>query len=293
MERGPLRLIGAIALMAVLVLAAAVARILAPPVAGQAVAAPVAGAPRVGDCVVTNPFRFPVPDEVPSANFGPCSGPHAGEVVGVVPDRSTFPQMIMDQQPVPDPRGCSGAASNALGLAGVQATVAPWVLRDVAPVDVVGPDRRQRAAGQSWVACVAYSLPGNLSQPLIQLFVRGGLPAAFGTCETDQVGSCAREHTDETFADVDLTYAMPASQTLLPRCTALIGAVTRMPDVTAGGRLQVLADVRYYDVAGYGHPGFPPERQPATAVCGLHLRGGGQLVSTLVGLGAGPLPLAS
>ena len=287
------RLLGAVVLVAVLVLAAAVARILAPPVGGRAVAAPVAGAPMIGDCVATNPFLSPLPDQVPSAVFGECSQPHAGEVVGVAVDRKQFPQMIVDRISVPDPRGCAGAAIISLGLAGVSDAVQPWSIREVAPVDVVGPDLRQQAAGQSWVACVAYSSPGNLSQPLHQLFVRGQLPAAFGTCETDLVGSCAHGHTDETFADVDLTYAMPAAQTLVPRCTALIGAVTRMPDVTAGGRLQVIAELSYYDVAGHGHPGYPPDHQPATAVCGLHLLGGGELVSTLVGLGAGPLPLAS
>ncbi len=294
MKRAPLRLVGAVALVAVLVLAAAVARILAPPVSGRASAAPVAGAPSVGDCVVPNPFGFPVPNEEPSATFGPCSSPHAGEVVGVAIDRSTFPMMIMDQLPVPDPRGCSGAAALALGLAGVPDSVRPWTVREIAPVDVVGPDPRQRSAGQSWVACVAYTTEGALVRPLSQLFAGGTLPGAFGTCETDVVGSCAGGHTDQTFADVDLTYAMPTAQLLAARCRAVIAAVTRMPDVTAGGRLRVDAEVRYYDAAGYPHPGYPTSgSQPATATCSVHLLGTGQLVSTLVGLGSGPLPLAA
>ena len=293
-KRGVLRLVGAVALVAVLVLAAAVARVLAPPVAGGASAAPVAGAPRVGDCVVTDPFTFPAPNQEPSATFGPCSSPHAGEVVGVAIDRSTFPAMIMDQLSVPDPRGCSGAAALALGLAGVPDSVRPWTIREIAPVDVVGPDPRQRAAGQGWVACVAYTSESALVRPLSELFVAGTLPGAFGTCETDVVGSCGREHTDQTFADVDLTYAMPTAQLLTARCRAAIAALTRMPDVTAGGRLRVDADVRYYDAAGYPHAGYPTSgSQPATATCGLHLLGAGQLVSTLVGLGAAPLPLAN
>ena len=288
------RLLGAVVVVAVLILATALARLIGPGIAGQATIEPVDGPPTAGDCVAVDPFSSPAGPEPPSAQWGACDRPHFGEVVLVVENDSTFPRMEKDQHNVPDPDGCTRATAGELGLSAALAGVAPWVLVPIGPVGLIGPDQRQRADGQHWIACLAYSAAdGTLPRPLRDLFDAGALPPSFGGC-TDGTphGSCRDPHSTEGLADVELTYALPPAATLAARCAALVAVVTRMPDVTAGGALRVVSLVNHYDVSGHPIVGYPTAAdQPATASCGLQVTGSSLLTSTLIGLGTGPLPV--
>jgi hypothetical protein len=142
----------AVLLATVLVVAAGRGRLLP----GDPTAVPVPAAPRVGDCLHENPYAQGADlyrETAPLAvlRSGPCSGPRPGEVVAMTdgpPDGSDVP--------VAAHRQCLKQAFRYLGLP----TPPPPELPVGPAVSVgyvlVGPDDRQRAAGQSWAACVVF-----------------------------------------------------------------------------------------------------------------------------------------
>ena len=111
---------------------------------------------------------------MPHGDSQPCAGARYGEVIAVIhdgrsPDRITAATLTtthpMGQAPSDDPtlRSCDAALNPYLGLPpgpdgdGVDA-VDGWSYTGLVIPAPVGPDNRQRAAGQHWVACVLIGL---------------------------------------------------------------------------------------------------------------------------------------
>jgi hypothetical protein len=137
-------------------------------VPGQATAEPVTPPPQVGDCVTQDPNAlgadlYTWTTVLPSVPTEPCTGNRFGEVVGVVP-ADTARAAIADTGTPP----CQAPVDEYLGM---QGTLPPdnggFYRIDAVPVAVVGPDDKQRAAGQDWAACLVYlPLSGDAAAPL-------------------------------------------------------------------------------------------------------------------------------
>ena len=167
---GSRRLVGLGVVLAVLLVFVAVGAVRGRVTAGEALAAPLGSAPNIGDCVVADWHRTGIdladggPD-LPALAMGPCAGPRFGEVVYVEPH---FGDAMAARESAGDPYGrCSTAADRYVQIpprlgpesgAPVPSTTptpeffpSPEVL-----IAFIGPDSRQRAAGQDWAACVVY-----------------------------------------------------------------------------------------------------------------------------------------
>ncbi len=136
------------------------------PVVGSPVAVPVSDAPAVGGCL-SEPWKGPPgfgQDGFPVATLplGSCASAHFGEVFSVVDIPSGVEPSGKD--PCLSPTGQS-AFRSYLGLP--DADMAPgddpvggadrtgqWGSELGAAISTIGPDARQRSAGQRWVACV-------------------------------------------------------------------------------------------------------------------------------------------
>jgi hypothetical protein len=149
----PRRVAGSAVLGGVLLVLVVVAAVRGRTVAGQPTAPPVQAAPQVGDCVLQNPHDLGAGlYDLPALRTGPCSGPRFGDVVFVVPD---FTVPTGDAAPGPDP--CQGPVDHYLGTPPPpppsDGSFMPFAGVMVA---LIGPDGRQRAAGQKWAACMVY-----------------------------------------------------------------------------------------------------------------------------------------
>lgn len=241
-------------------------------VAGQPQAVPVPGPPAVGTCLtqsvlgvntVTSQANQPI---FPSVALGGCAGLHYGEVVAVLDHRLAAPA---DAPTVLDPyqKWCSPALTAWTGPA-ADPFGPNWVLehrarRQVAVV-FTGPDQRQLASGQLWVACIAVPQVTDSHQGTstpYEGFIRNGfsrLPAPPG------LSSCSKQEHDTyaTSGFVDCTsghrveilgykFVTPtsagdgsaASNDQDGSCARFATAVTGMADPTVGGRLTVRAQV--------------------------------------------------
>jgi len=115
-------------------------------------AAPIQAAPRVGDCVMENPHDLGAGlHNLPVLRTGQCSGPRFGEVVFVVPD---FTVPTGDTAPGPDP--CREHVDQYLGTPSPPPSDGSFIPVAGVMVALIGPDGRQRAAGQQWAACMVY-----------------------------------------------------------------------------------------------------------------------------------------
>jgi hypothetical protein len=144
-------------LAALLVLLIVVAAVRDRRLPGEPSAAPVPAARRVGDCVQENPHDrgadlYPAKAPLAALRSGDCSTPRFGEVVSLAqgyPDGIDVPNTAIEQ--------CYQQAYSYLGLP----TPPPPTELPVGPAVsvwfvLVGPDDRQRAAGQDWSACVVF-----------------------------------------------------------------------------------------------------------------------------------------
>jgi len=146
------RLAGSVMLVVVLVVILVVAAIRGHTVPGQPAAQPVESAPQVGDCVLEDPHGPQVNIvELPALRTQPCSGPRYGEVAFVIAD---FTARTAGRAPGPDL--CSEQVGAYVGTPGPPPPDGSFVPFAVVGWTILGPAKRQRAAGQKWAACVVY-----------------------------------------------------------------------------------------------------------------------------------------
>ena len=148
----PRRVAGSVVLAGVLLLIVVVATIRGHTVAGRPTAPPIQAAPQVGDCVMQNPHDLGAGlYNLPALRTGQCSGPRFGEVAFVVPD---FTVPTADTAPGPDP--CREHVDQYLGTPSPPSSDGSFTPFAGVMVALIGPDGRQRAAGQNWAACMVY-----------------------------------------------------------------------------------------------------------------------------------------
>lgn len=131
-------------------------------VSGFAVAGPVAGPPAAGDCLLEVPWTLDAADldrgPLPALKVAPCDGARYGEVVSVgagtdlddMGDDGTWDQ-------------CWSAIAGYLGLPySTGSNPDRYPVSNATPT-LIGPDARQRAAGQDWSACVVGLPPDGVT----------------------------------------------------------------------------------------------------------------------------------
>ena len=280
------------------------------PVAGQPEAVPVPGAPAVGTCLrqpvtdidsVTSQGNQPI---FHSVAIGDCTGGHYGEVVAVLDHQLTIPA---DAPTLLDPyqMWCSPILTAWAGLH-PDPFKPDWTLElevtNRPSMVFTGPDRRQLASGQLWVACIAVpqvtGAHGGTSttyeQSIRDGFTRLPAPPGLSSCweqlsnsyATSQSVDCTTGHRAEVLGHKSLNTDSGAPLTAGEQrsCAQFAAHVTGMADPTAGGRLTI--DVQVAE---------PADAQPGVMVdawCVISPSSTTQyLYGPLLGLGKAPIPL--
>ncbi|AZI56920.1 hypothetical protein EH165_00775 [Nakamurella antarctica] len=217
------------------------------PVPGTASPVPVAGPPSVGDCLLAAPVHQEVPTQASDSaelrvdrvlQLSACSGSRFGEVYRVVESFTSVNQQLDLCAGLTDYTGWPLQRSSEF-----------WSPAPSVSVTSSGPDDRQWAAGQRWVACVVMAgFYGSIASPVGRSLPE--MPAAFATCYgtvevprfSPQV-DCGGVHRMELFGTKSVIGAQQSQAQLDASCQTWAGMVTGMPEVTAGGQLTVHAVV--------------------------------------------------
>lgn len=302
---------GVLILLAVGIVALVLPGLLGRQVSGSAVAVPVPAPPRVGDCLVAPPDHSPAS----SAVIAPCAAERFGEVVTVTeeprPAAATSRREGNEDAAVSadrDRQACSDAVLRYLGLA-VGADHEGFVQsywQPLAPLDmsIDQPSARQLAAGQHWRACDFYvhDHTGKSASYLGSArdgYGVGSPPDALAYClstgdlMTGQSVPCSEPHGAEAFGGTSTARPGLTAASLASSCAALAARLTRMPDPTAGGVLQVQATA-VHSPTGTTQPGLAgPGGLTGFAACVLSAPSGRQLGGSVLALGSRPVPWAS
>jgi len=305
---------GLLVILTAVLAAVVVPNLSAKSIVGTAVRAPIGGPAAVGDCLaesLTSPVwatddRQP---RYPNARLVPCTGIRFGEVVRVIPNG-----LAKGPVTTADPAGNRSTtnpnqAECSVGLGDfVGRPVTDWTLAFGFSVGAIGPSRAQIAAGQTWLACIAYFAGqdgnGNDLNTTVAyqtsaraVLTSGRLPPEMASClattATVRASSCATPHQAELFATISTNPPGTTAANLQSGCVALIGRYTAMADPLVDGRLtvQVRAThvIRELVIAGLGSPGD----STGLAACVLTSSSAGQLLKgPLLGLGPQAVPWA-
>ena len=290
-------------------------------VTGEAVLGPIPGPPKVGACVVQDPgdqgWAYNQDTElatIPSLQFDEdCEAPHYGEVVAVLPalpPQHTAPQA---STAAGGPgyemwRQCPGSANQYLGPYGISTLVSSqesgWATLATAYVSFAGPNRLQTSFGQTWVACLVLApmtsdvAAQNVYDGSLRNAVQTGrVPPNFTQCSSELTEStvpttCTGAHTVEFLAYGSFVGGRATSVPPATSCLALVKELTRMPDVTAGGRLKVVPLLQRVDSDGQPQTMDGPLKSGSFeyGTCAVQVVGAGKLTGTLIGLGTNPVP---
>ena len=290
--RGPAdrRIAGLLMVGLALVAVLAIAGMQVHAVPGTAVLGPVPGPPRVGQCLLQAP-PDPGGGAGQSYRLGSCSSRHYGEVAQLY--GVTGPE---------DPGTRCDDPAEFLGWSppATSATHVRWQPIDVT-VLAMSPTALQRSFGQHWVVCVVTPLISGSSYTgsVRGALATGRVPAAFAECTAGLyvlTGSipCDQPHPYERFASAELPVSFRDQSALDADCRRIAAAATRLPDVTAGGALDVRAVPFHQNADGATVTGLPdgPSDVGAQAVCLIGVTGDRLLRGSLFGLGTAPLPWA-
>ena len=262
------RLVGLLVLGVVLLAGVAVPRITEPMIGGIAEIAPSApGPPSAGDCLLEPAGSTGWGDNgqplYPPSTTGACTGQRFGEVTAVIPASKTE-RATRGSITDPNLQTCKNRTDRYLGLtaSGGQFPVdGGWSPFPSNRTLVAGPDARQKAAGQQWLACLVVIDPDGPGEPRSSDYRRpaknaystGTPPAAFATClrtagasEVEAV-SCYQPHRAE-LVGIALGPAATSALALANQCNTLVSRYTQIPEVTVDARLAV--SVNAFDTAG-------------------------------------------
>jgi len=304
------RAVGAVLLAAVLFTAAVLPGLTGKQVAGSPIAESIPGAPTAGQCVLAPP-AFPTGTSgggtlrASVLTYGACDGRHFGEVVKVLQADGSVPaEGPLDYS---YSRACGPAAVDYLGLGSLlpgstHAKDLWWpVLYDGATAGI--PDSHQQQGGQHWVACTLIpratkANPSGYREPTRGRLRSGPAPEGLGLCgdspvaELNDGGSCDAPHRLQILGEAGTTNASSVSE-LTATCERLVHAVTRMPDVTARGRLRITVTfLTWSGSAGILTAAAPiATGEQQSASCALEAVGPARLTGSLLGAGSNPVPL--
>jgi hypothetical protein len=279
---------GAFVLVIAVILAVAVSPAFGPGsrISGQGVRRPIPPPPVVGDCLLSavdpaGSVQQYIAGSIASASVGACSAGvdvpgtlNFGEIVSVTADQQSFPRSGGGRTSIPDPRSCQPAAANYVDWP--DPTWAPVATRKVF---LLGPDISQYPSGQRWLAC-AIVPAGDAYLGSIRDEANRSAANAFGQCRSLSAPGpkrvpCAQPHEIEIFGTAlgdDSDAAVRSGS-----CASLLTAVTRMPDPTVGGQLEVL---------------IVPDRLLGRRNCEVQVMGDRLLHESLHGWGLDPLPFS-
>lgn len=270
---------------------------------GTAMAAPPAGPPAAGDCLLEDPWVLDESDldrgPLPSLRVAACDGARYGEVVSVGAGTDLtdmWEDGTWDQ--------CWGAIASYLGLPSATGSNPERYPVSNASPTLIGPDPRQRAAGQDWSACVVGLPPVGATDaaPTLDHSLRGSwqrddVGALFAVClvddDTQEPVSCGRPHGFEQVSYWDGDPDRPAADDLADCRLDAVDALGST-DALDTGALQVVVVQSAFDDSGELITG-----PAATAVAGgfyvdcllAPAQAERQLTGPLRGLGDGPVPL--
>lgn len=256
--------------------------------AGVASAVPVPPAPRAGDCLTSisdMPEQNTVSSsavQLPAAVVGSCESLLAGEVVGI--DSPASGRQAPHTTATTDD-ACAQRAATFLGLpAGRTIAGIIWTPGLATGSQEIGPDMRQWAAGQRWSACAVTGAAARY-RGSIRASVSGGVvPNALGLCWPDVVkmdadlASCSVPHRSQLLAIgvVDGTASIQLV-TLNASCRQFAAAVLGGLDPEVAGALTVMVAAQGID--------------PQVLLCSVSAVAHRQLLGSVLGIGARPLPL--
>lgn len=250
----------------------------------------VPGAPRVGQCLLQAPPEGGTGAGA-SYRLGTCSTTHYGEVAQV----SGVTGPLEAGAKCADPADFLGWSPPAKSVAKVR-----WRPIDV-NVITMSPTALQQAFGQHWVVCVVTPLiSGSAYTGSVRgVLATGRVPVAFAECTAGLyvlTGSipCDQPHPYELFASAELPVSFRDQSGLDADCRVIAATATRIPDLTAGGALDVRAVPFHQNADGATVTGLPdgPSDVGAQAVCLIGVTGDRLLRGSLFGLGTAPLPWA-
>lgn len=289
------RIVGLLVVGLVIAAMLAVAGLQGHTVPGSAALGRVPGAPRIGQCLLQAPPEQGGAGAGRSYRLGGCSSTHYGEVAQVSGATGADTGGPADTRAdCADPAGFLGWSPPAT------ATPVHWKPIDV-KVIVMSPTALQRAFGQHWVVCVVAPLVSGAAYTgsVRGVLTTGRVPVAFAECTAGLyvlTGSipCDQPHPYELFASAELPVSFDDQSRLDADCRVIAGAATRLPDVTAGGALDVRAVPFHQNADGATVTGLPdgPSDVGAQAVCLIGVTGNRLLRGSLFGLGTAPLPWA-
>jgi len=283
-RRGWRQLAAAAGLVLAALTVLAVGTALRPPTfIGQPVAAPVAAAPAVSDCVTV--LSRTGLRRAAQATVATC-GPDAvvvGEVAALLApaDRLDGPLRAVATS------RCRQLTASYPGrldpvVNGPGSFSLTWASAVTTGIEVIGPNRRQRAAGQTWRACVV-TAPGGAGYRgrLGGSLTGGGLPAPFGACyrsfapSDDARVPCISPHRLELLATaVTRRTPLPAIDS---SCRSYAARALRSADLTRAGALAVQV--------------FSPTSSPfGLSTCAIRFADGRARSGSVIGLGSAPLP---
>lgn len=307
---------GLLIILIVVILAVVAPGVLGRRVSGSAVAVPVPGPPRVGDCLTTPATH----GAASSVVIAPCTADRFGEVVAVTDDprilaATSRRQYDDDGAAVSDDRdrqACSDLVLRYLGLT-VNADHEGFVQsywQPLAPLDmsISRPSVRQLAAGQHWLACSFYVHDHLGKAASYRNSVRDAYgpwnstrsvpPAALAYClTTDNLLTaesvpCGQPHSAEAFGGTRTARPGLTAGSLHAGCAVLAAKLTKMSDTTAGGALQVAVSA-VHGPTGTSEPGLGgPGDATGYAVCVISAPAGRPLAGSLLALGDRPVPWA-
>lgn len=258
---------------------------------GSAQAAPVDPPPGVGSCISgfdsggpADPVeRSDAPSVlVPSARYGPCQSPIAGEVLSVQTATELGDQVspaAYDTASAGCSKGIDAYLGEPVGLnPALEAT--EWLPAARYTTVLVGPDAHQRAAGRTWSACVVTPVATpDYSRPVRGGFTDGSLEDGFGYCLNSTNLSdwvpCTAPHGAQVLA-----WGTPVRIGTGPSeadCLAAAATLMQTKDPTKGGALDV-------GLIGY-------EGSGSVQACGIRVDGDSRLTRSLIGIRDATLPM--
>ncbi len=276
-------------------------------VPGRATALPAADPPQTGDCLLEDPLDLgdddplDTGDRLPALRTAACDGTRYGDVVavGAATGRRSTSGDISDDR-------CWSAAHGYLGAPDPTTTFRQRIpVSDVWFV-VIGPDERQRAAGQAWSACVVHLPPDGVSAAAMTTdhSLRGAWDRPtdshlFSYClddpDTENPVPCVWTHGAEQVSYWDGDPTVSAESGLADCRTDAIEALGSPAALDRGELAVTLVTSRYADPDGdeliTGPEAVTADGDYFVDCMVVPGQPGRQLTGPLRGLGDGPAPL--
>lgn len=273
---------------------------------GVAVAEPVPGPPEIGDCVTTafdpQSPEFVAPEGVGQVRLSapetaPCSDSRYGEVIRIYSNKT--PAVTVSELDVPMEE-CfrSGYEFVGVPLAELDTADLRWYPTVRVGATLIGPNDRQEAAGQRWVACVVHPWEGE-GQDAYTSTLRD---AVFSGVARDRLGmctagpdpgsgpsSCSAPHIEQIIANGTSGRMQHPRHQILESCERLMIELTGS-HLTADVGLRLRIEVMIPET---GIDSTENLVQPESALmCIVEAVGDRQLAGGLFGLGDRPIPWA-